>query len=95
MSLERYIQLLQQLLTMTDPANEEEVLCAKNVLKNLLELARESRKADRVVLRSMETGYDIFSNLLRRRMDFAGEPGDVIGNQKKRQRLAMMVMPGC
>ena len=35
MSLERYIELLQAIITMTNPENEEQMLNARNILKNL------------------------------------------------------------
>ena len=95
MSFERYIELLQALLTMTNPDNEEEVLNARNILKNLLELSRSSQMADPLTLRAMTMAYHQFTVLLRHREDFAGKPGDIAANRAKRQRLAMMVRPGC
>ncbi len=95
MSLERYIEFLQAIITMTDPNNEEEMLNARNVLRNLLELARSSGKANALTIRSMMSGYHEFSYLMRKKEDFAGQPGDYAGNQAKRQRLQMMIRPGC
>ena len=95
MSFERYIELLQQLITMTNPDNEEEVLCARNIMKNLLELARSSKMADAITLRTMMLAYSKFTLLLRHKDDFAGKPGDIFGNRNKRNQLAMMVRPGC
>ena len=54
MSFERFIELLQMLITMTDPENEDELLNAKNILKNLQELAKSSGKADSRTIRSMQ-----------------------------------------
>ena len=95
MSLERYIELLQAIITMTDPKNEEQMLNAKNILKNLLELARSSGMAGGPTMRAMTEGYHEFSMIMRHKQDFAGKPGDYAGNQAKRQRLAMMVAPHC
>ncbi len=95
MSFERYIELLQMLITMTDPDDSNEVLCAMNILKNLLELARSSEKANAITIRAMAQGFNGFTRLLRSKDDFAGEPGDYTGNQAKRQRLAMILKPHC
>lgn len=95
MRFERFIELLQALITMTNPNNEEEILNARNILKNLLELARSSQMVDPLTLRTMMQAYQEFTYLLRHREDFAGKPGDVAANQAKRHRLAMVVRPGC
>ena len=95
MSYERFIELLQMLITMTDPQNEEQVLNAKNILKNLLELAEDSGMADAQTIRVMHEAYVEFNLFLHRKADFAGKPGDVMGNKAKRNRLAMMLRPGC
>ena len=95
MSFDRYIELLQMLITMTNPENEDELLYAKNILKNLLDLAESSGKADARTIRTMMCGYHEFVYLLRKKDDFAGVPGDVAMNRAKRQRLAMMIRPGC
>ena len=91
MTFERFIELLQQLITMT----EEQVLNAKNILKNLMELARSSEMADAVTIRAMHQGYSEFAMLLRSKESFAGKRGDFSGNQAKRNRLAMMLRPHC
>ncbi len=95
MTFERFIELLQQLITMTDPKNEEQVLNAKNILKNLMELAHSSEMADAVTIRAMHQGYSEFAMLLRSKESFAGKRGDFSGNQAKRNRLAMMLRPHC
>ncbi len=95
MSFERYIEFLQQIITMTDPDDPEEMLAAENVLKNLLDLARRSHKADPLTLRAMRAGCGAFQYLMRNRDNFAGKPGDVSGNRAKRQRLAQAVRPNC
>ena len=95
MSLERYLELLQAIITMTNPENEEQMLNAKNILKNLLELADSSEMTDGPTMRAMTQGYDEFSMIMRHREDFAGRPGDFAGNTAKRHRLEMMVGPHC
>ena len=95
MRYERYIELMQQLITMTDPDDEEEVLCAKNILKNLLELTRRSKKATPQTLQAMLIGYAEFSRILQMKEDFAGVPGDIAGNLAKRKRLTTVIRPGC
>lgn len=86
---------MQQLITMTDPDDEEEVLCAKNILKNLLELTRRSKKATPQTLQAMLIGYAEFSRILQMKEDFAGVPGDIAGNLAKRKRLTTVIRPGC
>ena len=95
MSFQRFIELLQMLITMTDPENEDDVLNARNILKNLLELAESSGKADPKTIRSMLIANHEFTAMLHSKEDFAGVPGDISANKAKRQRLAMMVRPGC
>jgi len=95
MSLERYIELLQAIITMTNPENEEQMLNARNILKNLLELARSSGMAAGPTMRAMTEGYHGFSMIMRHRADFAGKPGDYAGNQAKRHRLEMVIGPHC
>ena len=95
MSFDRFIELLQQLITMTDPDDFGEVLNAMNILKNLLELARSSELADALTIRAMHLGYAQFRGLLHSKDDFAGKPGDYSGNKAKRNRLAMLLKPGC
>jgi len=95
MSLERYIELLQAIITMTNPENEEQMLNARNILKNLLELARSSGMAGGPTMRAMTEGYHGFSMIMRHRENFAGKPGDYAGNQAKRHRLEMVIVPHC
>ncbi len=95
MSFDRFIELLQALVTMTNPNNEEQVLHAENILGSLLELADSSQMADPITLRTMMQAYHEFTFLLRHREDFAGKPGDIAANRAKRQRLAMMIRSSC
>ena len=95
MSLDRFIELLQALITMTDPNNEDQMFYARNILKNLMELARDSEKADALAIRAMERSFRKFSDIMRHKDDFAGKPGDYSGNNAKRQRLKYMFLPHC
>lgn len=95
MSFEKYIELMQILITMTNPKNEDDVLYARNILRNLQDLARSSQKVDAVTFRTMVLGEQSFTSLLRRKDDFAGKPGDYAGNHAKRLRLAMLLRPTC
>ena len=89
------MELLQHLITMTDPADEQEVKSAENILVNLLLLAGKSGMADRKTIVAMRLACEDYQLLLRRKGDFAGEPGDYYTNRVKRQRLAMMLRPNC
>lgn len=95
MSFERFVELLQQLITMTNPNSEEQVLNAKNILKNLMELAYSSNMADEKTILAIRDGYYDFTMLLDSKESFAGKPRDFSGNQAKRNRLAMMLLPHC
>ena len=95
MSIEKFLEVLQALITMTNPENEDEVLNARNILKNLFELARSSGMAHTITIRYMRSGYEEFTALLRHREDFAGHPGDFAGNEAKRQRIKIMLNPHC
>ena len=95
MSFDRFIELLQMLITMTDPDNKEEVLNAQNILKNLIELAKSSKMVDIETFRTMNMARQEFEFLLHRKGDFAGKPGDIAVNRAKRNRLAMTIRPGC
>lgn len=95
MSIDRFIELLQALITMTDPNNEDQVMNARNILKNLLELAGSSGMADRETERAMLLALRSFTHILHTKEDFAGTPGDVYGNRTKRLRLKMMLRPNC
>ena len=95
MSFDRFIELLQQLITMTDPEVKERVWYAENILDNLLRLADESGMADLRTVSAMKLASANFTRFLRNKEDFAGRPGDYSGNQAKRRRLAMMLRPSC
>ena len=95
MSLDRFVELLQALITMTNPNNEDQMFYARNILKNLMELARDSEKADALAIRAMARSFCEFSDIMRFKDDFAGKPGDYAGNNAKRQRLKYMFLPHC
>lgn len=95
MSLESFIRLYQELLTMIDPDDMLSVEFAKSILHMIFVLARRSGKADSVTLRCMDNGVHSFERIARHRDDFAGKPGDFAGNNAKRQRLTHMLRPGC
>ena len=95
MSLESFIRLYQELLTMIDPDNDYSVQCAVSMLHMLYTLAHNSGKASPITIRAMDSGVRNFENLARHRNDFAGKPGDYKGNNAKRQRLKNMLVPSC
>lgn len=95
MSLESYIRMYQELLTMVDPSNPYSVEHAVNILREILFLAQQSHMANPLTIRSMYNGIQEFASIARHRADFAGKPGDFHGNQTKRQRLMQMLGPHC
>lgn len=95
MSEKRFIQILQELLTMVDPDNPASSACVKNVLESLFALAKSSGKCDSITMRMMFAAKDNIDSLIDYRDDFAGRQGDYNGNTAKQQRLAQMLRPGC
>lgn len=95
MSLDSFIRLYQELLTMVDPNNEMSVEYAVNVLRQIMILARQSHKVDPLTERCMFNGINEFPRIARHRDDFAGKPGDYAVNAAKRQRLRHMLVPHC
>ncbi len=95
MSYDRFIELLQMLITMTDPEYEESVQNAKAVLKHLGRLGKTSGMMDAYTFRCIHGAYNEFESLLRHRVEFAGVPGDTEGNMAKRRRLSLAVYPHC
>ena len=95
MSLESYIRLYQELLTMVDPDNDMSVEYVINILQQILVLARQSNKIDGFTARCMHTGVHECAAIARHRDEFAGKPGDFHGNQAKRMRLQQMLGPHC
>lgn len=95
MSTERFITLLQEILTMVDKNDMESVTKARNALSAIVELAFESQKANAITLRVMRRAESMFDSLVSNADDFSGKPGDYLNNNKKRKRLLAMLSPGC
>ena len=51
--------------------------------------------ADGFTLRTMKNALDTFDQLVRNRDQFAGVPGEIQENEKKRRRLGMVLGPRC
>lgn len=95
MSEQRFLELLQSLLTMADPKKPETVGYVKSVLENLWKLLNSSGMFDRRTFRMIHNAIDSIDELIDIRNDFAGTPGDIAGNRAKRQRLRDMLAPAC
>ena len=95
MSYDRFFELLQMLITMTDPGDKEAVQDAKAILEHLLQLGGNSGMMDEYTIQSIRGAYRDFEALLHRKSDFAGIPGDGEGNKVRRRRLSMAVYPHC
>ena len=88
-----FVRLLQSLITMADrPENVEKAL---NILISLDEMCMATKKIDRRTAYAMRVAADNFKIFVARRNEFAGIPGDIDTNRKKRHRLAMYLMPAC
>lgn len=95
MSLENFLSFLQQIITMTDPDDTASVALAKNAVVSVIALAHSSKKVDALTWRVMYAAEMRLEQLLRHKEDFAGKPGDYVGNQNKRHRLLNVLRPGC
>ena len=95
MSLDSFVRLLQELLTMVDPRDELSIECAKTTLRMVFALALKSGKADPFTMRCMDRAILIFEDLVRHRDDFIGKPGSFHTNNAKRQRLKNLLYPSC
>ena len=95
MSLENYLSFLQQIITMADPHDKASVALAKNAVTAVNALAHTSQKTDALTGRVMLVAEVQFERLLHHKDDFAGKPGDYMGNQNKRHRLLNVLRPGC
>ena len=95
MSLENFMIFLQQIITMTDPGDPVSVALAKTSVESVIALAYSSQKVDPATWRVMYSAEMRLDQLLRHKQDFAGKPGDYIGNQNKRHRLLNVLRPGC
>ncbi|MGN1022755.1 MAG: hypothetical protein ACI4OJ_04585 [Lachnospiraceae bacterium] len=92
MSIESFIKLYQELLTITEP-NEISMLKAKTILVNLLELCKDNGKMEfpRMIL----WGITNFDAIYDHRDEFIGKPGDYKVNEEKRQRLRNAICAHC
>lgn len=95
MSLENFLSFLQQIITMTNPKDTASVALAKNAVVSVIALARSSEKVDALTWRVMNEAEMLLEQLLRHQDDFAGKPGDYVGNKNKRHRLLNVLRPGC
>lgn len=95
MSHERFIEYLQQLLTMVDANDRKSVKLARQSLEALVELAQNSGKVDRITYSAMHYAVRDFYRLIDHRSEFAGVPGETTENSQKRHRLALALDPAC
>lgn len=95
MSENRFLQLLQELLTMVDPDNLDSINKARGVISSILALAEESEKAHPYTIHLMKSAEVCFLRLVRHKDEFAGCPGDYQGNIDKQLRLRLMLQPHC
>ena len=95
MSEEGFLLFLQEIITMTDKKNAYSIAYGKNLLKQLADFAILSKKVDPVTYRMMMEAIRSFDFIMENKGDFAGVPGDYHRNQAMRNRLAMMLRPGC
>lgn len=95
MSRENFLMLLQQLITMAEPDNEESINNAITALKAVYELAVQSQKSDPETIRMIRASIGVFSYLLNNKDAFAGKKGSYRQNKIKRERLGMVLMPSC
>jgi len=95
MSLDNYLSFLQQIITMTDIFDKASVALAKNAVTAVNALAQTSQKVDALTWRVMLAAEMQLELLLHHKDDFAGKPGDYMGNQNKRHRLLNVLRPSC
>ena len=93
MSEKRFLELLQELLTMVDPDDPDSIKTARSVISGILELAKESGKVYSPTIRMMISAEEQFLGLVRHKDEFAGWPGDYWGNVAKQHRLMQMLRP--
>ena len=80
---------------MVDPDNRYSVALAKNAILSTISLTLASEKTDFRTARIMRAVELRLDSLLSNAADFAGTPGDQLGNQQKRRRLEAMFSPSC
>lgn len=95
MSLDNFLSFLQQIITMAESDDKASVALAKNALISVCALAQSSGKIEPMTRRVMACAEMRLELLILHKGDFAGKPGDYLGNQKKRHRLLNVLSPGC
>ncbi len=95
MTLDRYFDFYQLLITLTDPDHEEQVRAAKEILYNLVLLVDSSGTADDLTTTIMSYGCGSFEELLHEKEDYAEVPGDTERTSARRNMIKMMIVPNC
>ncbi len=95
MSQEGFMLFLQEIITMTDKNNPYSIAYGKNLLKQLADFVILSEKVDSITYGMMMGAIRRFDFIMENKENFAGIPGDYQRNQAMRNRLAMMLRPGC
>lgn len=95
MSLDNFLSFLQQILTMVDKKDVNSVALAKSALETTVQFAIASKKVDNLTQSVMTTAIHAFDYLVENSKDFAGKPGDLLGNKQNRRKLQMAIMPSC
>jgi hypothetical protein len=95
MSTSRFICYLQEILTIAASDYRYSAALAKNAILSTIGLALASEKTDFRTARIMRSVETRLEELLANATDFAGKPGDQLGNQQKRRRLEAMFSPYC
>ena len=93
MNREQYFRLVQELLEMTEPGNEEAVANAEMTLEYLAKCAAASGKAEPETLRMMRNGSNAFLYFHNRREDYVGRPGDEEDAARKRRKIGEVICP--
>lgn len=95
MSLINFLSYLQQLLSMVNKEDKYSVSLAYTALTATIELVHASGKADGMTYRAMERAKMEFHYLADHCDEFAGVPGEYQENQRRRNRLRLVLHPGC
>ena len=95
MSLEKFLEFLQQIITMTNPEDVSSRTHARIALESLYALTRKSGMATPVTIRAMRDAVFRFDFLMAHRKEYAGKQGAYLENKAKRQRLEMLLVPHC
>jgi chromosome condensin MukBEF complex kleisin-like MukF subunit len=92
MSIESFVKLYQELLTITEP-DPVSMARAKAILVNLLDLCLSGNKME--FPRMIAWGIQNFDAIYDHRDEFIGKPGDYKVNEEKRQRLRRAISAHC